>query len=673
MELAEEINDWLQECSQIPLAEIAVQLQVGSELIATVLEPRLRTLVKGRLEGGQLYTPAYVSRVNAMVCGASRGITIPTNLSAVWSSLQMLLQEMDGASDATVESSFFETLFNGLVKDGLYDCSKGICRFFLFTAFSSTLIWSRSPEGIPLESIFVHPSTVEMLDAAAEDAIERKSWIDSLSVLPAFFASQDASWILSLCRSAQVAVKSNKALILDESYDFSMGFVKVTEGGSGGTGGSGGGGGYVPNSKDGCCHVGEDRIWEVSFLPLRRFVEGLMERANETCFVCMMYSFLSSVVYGVIDEKLLLLQPTEHPRLQDAKKAPNVPLGDSLKARLKQFSVMNKLKKRALRVIAEHLSVEEVATNKRGKINLEELRVGVQKVGHQIPDADLQILMEALANDEHLHKAFAFFDLKKSGYIDLEELRAALIGEDDSNSDEVINAIMHDVDTDKFDVSLVNAATITWVIDDDPSLTYIYCHVIYMYDHTLLDWRISDDEFAAMMKAGTDWRKASKQYSRERFKSLVRDGSLQLTNESIASHIIKVHASAGATTGDTRVSKEDNWLKSHETVVDRLLHKRLKELLNHAVDGRAECQREHSTCDACRGCCHGKEHKIDESHCSGRHDGKLFTKSGLHQDDPQNVYNDHAHHHHVYRKPRDRSLRQSRKKEDHEGKTQEKQ
>lgn len=74
--------------------------------------------MKGRLEGGQLYTPAYVSRVNAMVCGASRGITVPTNLSAVWSSLQILLQEMDGASGVAVESSFFQTLFNGLVKDG---------------------------------------------------------------------------------------------------------------------------------------------------------------------------------------------------------------------------------------------------------------------------------------------------------------------------------------------------------------------------------------------------------------------------------------------------------------------------------------------------------------------------------------------------------------------------
>ncbi|KAI3449972.1 hypothetical protein Pfo_006637 [Paulownia fortunei] len=229
--------------------------------------------------------------------------------------------------------------------------------------------------------------------------------------------------------------------------------------------------------------------------------------------------------------RLTARQVLDHSWLQNIKKAPNVSLGETVKARLKQFSVMNKLKKRALRVVAEHLSVEEVAgikeafdmmdSEKRGKINLEEFKIGLQKLGHQIPDTEIQILMEAadvdgdgtlnygefvavsvhlrkMANDEHLHKAFAFFDRNGSGYIEIEELRDALSDEDGGNSEEVVNAIMHDVDTDK-------------------------------------DGRISYEEFAAMMKAGTDWRKASRQYSRERFNSLslklMRDGSLQLANE----------------------------------------------------------------------------------------------------------------------------------------------
>lgn len=54
-----------------------------------------------------------------------------------------------------------------------------------------------------------------------------------------------------------------------------------------------------------------------------------------------------------------------------------------------------------------------------------------------------------MGNDEHIHRAFAFFDKNQSNYIEIEELRDALNDETDTNSEEVISAIMHDVDTDK--------------------------------------------------------------------------------------------------------------------------------------------------------------------------------------------------------------------------------
>ncbi|XP_050141225.1 E3 UFM1-protein ligase 1 homolog [Malus sylvestris] len=254
--VAEEVNDRLQECSQIALAELAVQLHVSSEMVASVLEPRLGTLVKGRLEGGQLYTPAYVARVTAMVRGAARGIAVPTNLSLLWSSLQQLLQEMDGASGVAVEGSFFQSLFNGLIKEGEILGSlragvhwtpnvfaiaqkESIDSFFSQNSFINydvlhklripqpiQFLQSRYPEGIPLVTTFVHPSMIEMLDAATEDALERDSWIDSLSILPMSFGSQDASKLLSLCPSIQQGLKSDKAIIFGESYVFSSGFIK---------------------------------------------------------------------------------------------------------------------------------------------------------------------------------------------------------------------------------------------------------------------------------------------------------------------------------------------------------------------------------------------------------------------------------------------------------------
>ncbi|CAN0900758.1 Calcium-dependent protein kinase 10 [Linum grandiflorum] len=218
----------------------------------------------------------------------------------------------------------------------------------------------------------------------------------------------------------------------------------------------------------------------------------------------------------------------DHPWIQNAKKAPNVPLGDIVRTRLKQFSMMNKFKKKALRVIAEHLSLEEVEvirdmftlmdTDGDGKITYEELKAGLRKVGSQLAEPEIKMLMEVadvdgngtldygefvavtihlqkMENDEHFRRAFTYFDKDGSGYIELDELRKAMADVNGETDDDVLNDIMHEVDTNK-------------------------------------DGRISYDEFVTMMKTGTDWRKASRQYSRERFKSLsinlMKNGSLQL-------------------------------------------------------------------------------------------------------------------------------------------------
>ncbi|KAG7587054.1 EF-hand domain [Arabidopsis thaliana x Arabidopsis arenosa] len=237
-------------------------------------------------------------------------------------------------------------------------------------------------------------------------------------------------------------------------------------------------------------------------------------------------------------KRLTAQQVLDHPWIQNAKKAPNVPLGDIVRSRLKQFSMMNRLKKKALRVIAEHLSLQEVEVIRNmftlmdddndGKISYLELRAGLRKVGSQLGEPEIKLLMEVadvngngcldygefvaviihlqkMENDEHFRQAFMFFDKDGSGYIESEELREALTDELGEPDNSVIIDIMREVDTDK-------------------------------------DGRINYDEFVVMMKAGTDWRKASRQYSRERFKSLslnlMKDGSMHLhdalTGQSIA-------------------------------------------------------------------------------------------------------------------------------------------
>ncbi|KAK8960771.1 Calcium-dependent protein kinase 8 [Platanthera guangdongensis] len=216
--------------------------------------------------------------------------------------------------------------------------------------------------------------------------------------------------------------------------------------------------------------------------------------------------------------RLSAQQVLEHPWLQNASSAPNIPLGEAVRSRLKQFLVMNKFKKKALRIVAEQLPSEEINgikqvfhmmdKDKNGTLTLEELQEGFHEIGQPVLEPDVRMLLEAadidgngtldcdefltvslhlkkVSSEQHLPKAFDYFDKDGSGYIEIDELREALGESHLDPDDEVIREIISDVDKDK-------------------------------------DGKISYQEFEAMMKSGTDWRNASRQYSRAFYNTLSR-------------------------------------------------------------------------------------------------------------------------------------------------------
>ncbi|KAK4392319.1 Calcium-dependent protein kinase [Sesamum angolense] len=92
------------------------------------------------------------------------------------------------------------------------------------------------------------------------------------------------------------------------------------------------------------------------------------------------------------DPKLRLTakQVLEHPWLQNAKKAPNVPLGDVVKSRLKQFSLMNRFKRKALREMFTKIDIDN-----DGIVSTQELKAGLLKFNTQLADSEVQMLIEA--------------------------------------------------------------------------------------------------------------------------------------------------------------------------------------------------------------------------------------------------------------------------------------
>lgn len=258
--VAEEINENLQESGQVSLPDIAARLNVGSEILTAMLEPRLGELIHGKLEGGQLYTQAYVARIRAMIRGAVRALMVPTNLSTVWASLQQQLLEIDESAGGGVfgEGKLFQSLFNGLLKEGAFSGTlrgggsvwtpavfekaqhEGVESFYSQNSYISydmlrrlaisqpkQFLQGKYTDGIALETVFIYSSLINMVDAAIEEAVDGGEWIDCVSIVPPIFSSGDVAKLVSLCPYVQKAEKESKAITLAETCVISADFLKV--------------------------------------------------------------------------------------------------------------------------------------------------------------------------------------------------------------------------------------------------------------------------------------------------------------------------------------------------------------------------------------------------------------------------------------------------------------
>ncbi|CAK8571275.1 unnamed protein product [Lathyrus sativus] len=157
-------------------------------------------------------------------------------------------------------------------------------------------------------------------------------------------------------------------------------------------------------------------------------------------------------------KRLSAFDVLRHPWIQVDGAAPDKPLDSAVLSRMKQFTAMNKLKKMALRVIAENLSEEEIAglkemfkmidTDNSGYITFEELKVGLKKFGANLNESEIYDLMQSadvdnsgtidygefiaatlhlnkVDREDHLVAAFSYFDKDGSGFITRDELQKA--------------------------------------------------------------------------------------------------------------------------------------------------------------------------------------------------------------------------------------------------------
>ncbi|GFP79111.1 calcium-dependent protein kinase isoform 2 [Phtheirospermum japonicum] len=171
-------------------------------------------------------------------------------------------------------------------------------------------------------------------------------------------------------------------------------------------------------------------------------------------------------------KRITATEVLEHPWIK-GEEASDKPLDSAVLSRMKQFRAMNKLKKLALKVIAENLSAEEIQglkamftnmdTDNNGTITYEELKDGLARLGSKLTEAEADVdgngtidyiefitatmHRHRLEREENLYKAFLFFDKDSSGFITRDELETAM-QEYGMGDPSTIKEIISEVDTD---------------------------------------------------------------------------------------------------------------------------------------------------------------------------------------------------------------------------------
>jgi calcium-dependent protein kinase len=114
----------------------------------------------------------------------------------------------------------------------------------------------------------------------------------------------------------------------------------------------------------------------------------------------------------------------QHPWLREGGEASDKPIDSAVLSRMKQFRAMNKLKKLALKVIAENIDTEEIQglkamfanidTDNSGTITYEELKEGLAKLGSKLTEAEVKQLMDAVSWSKTIFSPIPFLYFKNS-------------------------------------------------------------------------------------------------------------------------------------------------------------------------------------------------------------------------------------------------------------------
>ncbi|NXQ46215.1 UFL1 ligase, partial [Catharus fuscescens] len=248
-QLAEEINDKLQETGQVTISELCKAYDLPGDFLIQALSRRLGRIIHGQLDQenrGVIFTEAFVSRHRARIRGLFTAITRPTPVSSLITRygfqehlLYSLLEELvnagrlkgtvvGGRQDKAVfvpdiysrtQNKWVDSFFkqNGYLEfDALYRLGIPDPAGYIKKRYKSAQL-------LFLRAACVGQEIVDQVEASVEEAISSGNWIDVATLLPSSLSVEDVGILLQqVMRSLN---KSSSGLVFSDTIAVSEKFL----------------------------------------------------------------------------------------------------------------------------------------------------------------------------------------------------------------------------------------------------------------------------------------------------------------------------------------------------------------------------------------------------------------------------------------------------------------
>ncbi|XP_069138905.1 E3 UFM1-protein ligase 1-like [Argopecten irradians] len=249
--LAEEVNDKLQDQGHVTIAELTTLYDLPADFLSEHIHDRMGKIIKGKVDTHDpdvIFTDSFITRMKAQIRGAFSAVTRPTTVGTILHRYGFQDRLFFTILEELISTGRLAGTMSGVRQENaayipeIYTKTQNqwVDAFYKQNGYleydSLSRLGISDPKGFIKKRFKSEPLTYlstccagvgikEQIEASVEEALQENAWVNIMPLLPSIFSEKDANQLLTDCtKRNQSAVVSCDTIV--SSQQFITGFAE---------------------------------------------------------------------------------------------------------------------------------------------------------------------------------------------------------------------------------------------------------------------------------------------------------------------------------------------------------------------------------------------------------------------------------------------------------------